>query len=185
MTTLDLNAIEPLEPGGLGRRGRRRSALRGGARRPGVTRRSFIGGAGVAAAAIGTAGLFQRAAAHTTGSGGDYNILGGCGGGAYPNCGGCVTAGRIIGGCKTSGSYTGYHRHSHPTYDLRPDLCPQGGISGFYDGWTWSHGNCCLYNAFPWSCKKWQTWRCHDGYINGSASICRWRIGTGTSCSGC
>lgn len=149
----------------------------------GMTRRAFIGT--LAAASAAAIALMQRPAlAHSTGSGGDYNITSTCHTTAYSNCGGCTATGRIIGGCCTTwtggcSNGPGYHKHQHSTYDLRPDVC----YGGYYDGWLWKWTACCYVGSGVYKVNR--TWRCHDGRINGAASICRWVTSSGTTANWC
>lgn len=156
--------------------------------RPRPTRREFLGGVLTLGAAIAL-GTFQRPAAAHTATSTDYNIGPDCGGvTSYEDCGGCNTS-RVIGGCCSSTDSeivcpkgAGYHKHSHSTYDLRPNVCPP--TSGYdYSGWYWKWTGCCVLDAGV--CRKDRTWRCHDGYINGKASICNWVTSGGTSCTPC
>lgn len=175
--TLRLDEIEPLFP--VAGRNRRR-----GSRTTEVTRRRFVLSGFATAAAFGLLSLVQKRALAGGSYPGSYSIRPDCYGVNFPNYGGC-SASRIIGGCCTSEylptcpAGSGYHKHSHPTYDLRPDVCGSGG----YDGWYWKYAGCLVISSG--FCRKNRKWRCHDGYINGSPSICRWTVSWGTACTPC
>lgn len=154
-----------------------------------VSRRDVLRGLIIAASSAAYLSFSRRAArAHSTGSGGDYNIWPDCSGMSWnisdDDCNGCQQ-GRVYGGCCLGTSSdcpngAGFHRHNHGSgYDLRPDECKDS----YYDGWRWKPSNCC-YIA-PSECRSYREWQCHDGYINGKRSICRWVTQSGVLCSPC
>jgi hypothetical protein len=156
-------------------------------RRP--SRRQFLAGALAASAALAFRAFLRPAWGHVE-TGTDYNIGPDCGGVNYPDCGGCQTTNRIIGGCCTGGEGSGtcpegngYHKHNHSQgFDLRPNVCPP--TSGHnYSGWLWLWSGCCILGVN--NCKKNRKWRCHDGEINDEKSICRWVVSSGTDCTPC
>ena len=152
------------------------------------SRREFIRGALMAVSA-GALWVFQRPALvrATTGeaNGGAHNIWGTCSGlGSWvwdDDCNGCQQ-GRVYGGCNSNG----WHRHDHSIgLDWRTDACKDHEVTGepYYDGWKWKPSNCCVVGAG--NCRKNREWRCHDGWINGKASICRFVTASGTACTPC
>lgn len=111
----------------------------------------------------------------------DYAIYSSCSGlknnfASDHDCNGCEY-GRIYGGCTS----TGFHKHIHPTYDLRPNECDTETQSNLYDGWKWKPSNCCYIGGGVY--RRDREWRCHDGRISGNLSICRWVTLSGTQCA--
>lgn len=179
MSAIDLRSLVPYDVSRSQARALGRSSLEGG----GITRRRFLGGSLAAAAGTFAFGWFERTAvAHTLNVSEDYKIRSSCGTSSWPNCGGCLTVDRIIGGCCTGFSTTcpkgaGYHKHDHLGFDLRVNVC-QGSP---WDGWLWPWSGCCWWGGDN---RKNRTWRCHDGWISNDESICRWLVVTGTT-GGC
>jgi hypothetical protein len=182
---LDLENIASLDPG--------RWSLRPHRWKPGitgVTRRRFLQASAITAAAAASLAVFQKPALAVGSYPASYSIRPDCGGiTSYPDNGGCNTTDRIIGGCCTSPETAcpagvGYHKHSHPqNYDMRPDKCiNSSGQHEGRDGWLWKITYCLDLGS---ECRKNRQWRCHDGRINGAASICRWVVSSGTTCSPC
>lgn len=156
----------------------------------GWTRRRFMAASLATAAGMLAYGLFERSAmAHVLNVGQDYKMREpqfDCGSTSYPNCGGCNTVNRIFTGCCTAFHATycpkgaGYHRHDNDNYDLRINKCNPA--DAVWDGWYWKHDPCCSFGGAQ--AKKFQQWRCHDGwYINVTTvheTICRWQTAVGT-----
>jgi hypothetical protein len=142
------------------------------------TRRGFLKAAtatamGVGLSALGVFPLARRAAAtHPNNS-----IWQGCSGlgtGAQDDdCRGCEQDREL---CCCGGQGWHWDELDGAAYRHRPNMCKDG----TYDGWTWSHEECC-----PNFCRL-QEWRCHDGYkIVGGAwneTICRHRLGATCTC---
>jgi hypothetical protein len=104
-----------------------------------------------------------------------YTIYGACPSyAADQDCSpGCGPSPIYGGACRTSGTYTGYHKNDGVTWKLRPNQC----YAGTYDGWKWRYSGACG------ACACGVERRCHDGYRKTSSgwvkSICRWNTSCG------